>query len=484
MCVDFIQALFEEVSLVENVALWMSDDDSRAKLEERMRFLLKFDFKNELANARKTAAMKNAQLAQAFLDKGLKFIRENKLKEALNCLDRAYFTCESHQTPEIAAKRIELSYSANKIGDWIGQIDRIVGLNAKLIQPSSSSSSSSLFESAEILSDENRGRFVVAARDIKPGEMFAVDRPKVVILTDSLRTKTHCWNCLLKLVPFRSFVPCKNCSEIVFCSESCSENAYHSFECGKIDILYKANLGTWILVPRAVLIDDDQVSGLVTHYGTTGYSTAPELMKEALICSFLAHYLRDACKFTKYHLEELALKCHKMMRIIKFNCHEVLDPEKCVIGFALNPVLAMINHSCDSNYGRVWNFGENGLSVSAFATRKISRGEEIADCYGGTFSRADYQSRREVHARYQFECVCSACANGWPTIAKIPTAGIDEKMKKKLKELNKCQDVAGQFDLVLELMEMSARKLRPPHALFVQLEEQLHNLLWAKYSTT
>ena len=56
------------------------------------------------------------------------------------------------------------------------------------------------------------------------------------------------------------------------------------------------------------------------------------------------------------------MEVHRLMRAVRFNCHEVLDgfsldddgspPDR--IGFALNPNLAMINHSCDPNIGRVW----------------------------------------------------------------------------------------------------------------------------------
>ena len=51
---------------------------------------------------------------------------------------------------------------------------------------------------------------------------------------------------------------------------------------------------------------------------------------------------------------------HRLMRAVRFNCHEVLDGLSIDdeglerVGFALNPNLAMINHSCDPNIGRVW----------------------------------------------------------------------------------------------------------------------------------
>ena len=57
---------------------------------------------------------------------------------------------------------------------------------------------------------------------------------------------------------------------------------------------------------------------------------------------------------------DTALMVHRLMRAVRFNCHEVLDGQMIDdeglerVGFALNPNLAMINHSCDPNIGRVW----------------------------------------------------------------------------------------------------------------------------------
>ena len=37
------------------------------------------------------------------------------------------------------------------------------------------------------------------------------------------------------------------------------------------------------------------------------------------------------------------------------------------------------------------------------------------DVYSGTFVSSDIESRSEVHSRYNFQCVCEACRNQWPT---------------------------------------------------------------------
>ena len=86
-------------------------------------------------------------------------------------------------------------------------------------------------------------------------------------------------------------------------------------------------------------------------------------MKEALVAVFLTRMLTGARGALEGDALEVARNVHRLMRAVRFNCHEVLDgfgmdnddgspPDR--VGFALNPNLAMINHSCDPNIGRVW----------------------------------------------------------------------------------------------------------------------------------
>ena len=89
-------------------------------------------------------------------------------------------------------------------------------------------------------------------------------------------------------------------------------------------------------------------STLVNHYGSDQFS-APELMKEALVCVFLTRCLQstgyfgskesntsatdpsaldisDPC-FGKEELQ-IALWIHRFMRIARFNCHSIREVTK------------------------------------------------------------------------------------------------------------------------------------------------------------
>lgn len=200
------------------------------------------------------------------------------------------------------------------------------------------------------------------------------------------------------------------------------------YECGVTDLLYQANIGAWVLAHRATaslsleyLVGTQPVQGgsaaahglgLVTHNGLDLFS-APALMKEALVAVFLTRCLEAKGFFDDEGLDPLfdpirlrvAEWVHHFMRIAQFNSHEVTD--RCGggggrtrrVGVCINPTLALVNHSCDPNYGRVWVSWAGGSTakprgVLAFATRTIEAGEEICDSYSGVFGSTDLQERQ------------------------------------------------------------------------------------------
>ena len=146
-------------------------------------------------------------------------------------------------------------------------------------------------------------------------------------------------------------------------------NFFHftwSYECGRTDILYQAEIGVWILalravssVPLSVLADNtfDSIRGkvwlnghnenesnirnliacskLVTHNGSDKFS-GPELMKESIVAVFLTRCLQSRGYFNDKDIPEentqftgvqkkVSIWIYNLMRVAKFNSHEVTE---------------------------------------------------------------------------------------------------------------------------------------------------------------
>jgi hypothetical protein len=173
----------------------------------------------------------------------------------------------------------------------------------------------------------------------------------------------------------------------------------------------------------------------------------------------------------------LALQIHEIMRGINFNCHEVIckrNKTAVCIGFALNPVMSLFNHSCDPNFGRVWLRG--GQRVLGFATRPIKAGDQIFDSYSGVFAKTTKEERSPIHNRYNFECGCEACAADWPLYRELPST-VPKELKPMLKKEARNQT---DFQATKAVVTKAYQVLKRPHAKLVELEEKLHAMLWGE----
>ena len=280
-----------------------------------------------------------------------------------------------------------------------------------------------LSEAVTIRYAASRGRYAVAARDIRVGELIAVEEAFVAVL-DREQRLTNCWHCLQCA---QRPLPCPGCSGLVFCSTACRDAAlasYHPAECGYTDLLYQAQLGAWLLGYRVLTsrpwahyrdtlhtwLQRDERRGagggqgegegvytsgdllsfhsLVTHDGAGG-KNAPELMMQCHVVVFLLRLLQEvgwlpADPGLGAELGEEAVLAgrllHHFMRAAYYNTHETTQlltspgqgqdftrSSAQRIGRLTNPSLALINHSCDPNYRRV----SRGTVTYGFACKPI-----------------------------------------------------------------------------------------------------------------
>jgi len=395
-------------------------------------------------------------------------------------------------------------------------------------------------DAVQVQQTKRAGRFLVAGRDIEPGEIIA-DESSFVALLDRKFLRTHCDNCLKEVV---LLVPCLNCSTVIYCSADCRNKAtYHLTECLLLDQIYRADTEVWQLALRIVAsqplefwtknnhteksavyssADVSTVYNLVTHKGQAD-SPAPVLMKEAMTALFYIRVLQHSGYFIEAMVDkedslggcelDIGILLLHFMRVVFYNSHEVTELQKTKgtvkkIGVCLNPALALINHSCDPNYARV----VKGRRSLAFATRLIKKGEEVLDVYSPTFFMADRLTRREVTTRYNFDCMCAACAENWPAENKMGNKTdstsksevedvklLDTSIKKVLssswkscigvnsKEITKetnseeVKTLESAIKEVSNLLSQARLKIMHPNKFVLQLEVLLHSLLWEKY---
>ena len=381
-----------------------------------------------------------------------------------------------------------------------------------------------LSDSVLIQYGEGRGRYALAARDIRPGELLAVERAQVSAL-DKEERLSHCWHCLRCA---ECPLPCLACSGVMFCSPDCRDLAitsYHQYECGYTDTLFQANLGAWLLAYRALTTrpwhhfrdnshhwlqhdekaglaagqvyrseDLDSFHNLVTHDGVGG-KQAPELMMQCHVVVFLVRLLLKVGYISEdqeaEEFQEDAMLAgrllHHFMRAAYYNTHEtthVLNTKEDFVGNSsvrigrlTNPSLALLNHSCDPNYRRV----SRGTTTYGFACKPINKGAEICDVYCKPFSVGDLEDRQKYLAKYNFQCGCSACGENWPVLECLP-GSLDSMEAKRYKQPQ--SRINSQIQRVNRVMEahrrLAAKKgvtieeLIP--SLVTQLEE-LHKLL-------
>ena len=152
----------------------------------------------------------------------------------------------------------------------------------------------------------------------------------------------------------------------------------------------------------------------------------------------------------------------------KWTCNKIVK-----IGVAINPSLALINHSCDPNYARV----EKGKNVLAFATRLIRKGEEILDVYSGTFVTSEQEDRAEVHQRYNFECRCQACSLNWSTGNLLPKNINRKHLRDKTipdASVKKSDKIYKQLTNMEWQSKMSSKECRREISILLKNSEVMH----------
>lgn len=407
--------------------------------------------------------------------------------ENFNCAKTHLQNCEDDQSKA----KSQISQMENLIKPCQDKPDK--PLDARKILPKLSQKQSPYIKAASAAVDikisSEMGRHVIAASNIKPGDVLAVESPYVSILLPS-NNYDFCHNCKRRS---HSLIPCTNCTEVMFCSEKCRQDSwteYHSIECDILPALYRifgddntnSYLALRILIKASkcgknldsfvddysgvqkfrteepgkfsgkFLSDYTSVRELLTHEGSR---TLQNKVQEEITAACVVHLLSKGTSFFQQSESQPEntglLPFHVLVaaRMIVIYCmicscnaheielvrsvpsiHELNDQKSFKIGSAVYPLHALMNHSCDPNVIRSI-VGDKSYII---AVQPIHKGQQIFDSYKFLYTIVPFPARQKYFKeKYFFTCKCSACQQKWPTFVDIPN-GPPKYLSNRAKE--------------------------------------------------
>ncbi|XP_018306550.1 SET and MYND domain-containing protein 4 isoform X2 [Mycetomoellerius zeteki] len=304
----------------------------------------------------------------------------------------------------------------------------------------------------EIKCAPEKGRYVVANRDIKRGQILFVEKAFAFVPLCHIKSD-NCYNCCRS--SGNTPVPCTECVDSTYCNITCWDEArssYHRWECLGNQMGLWAEIGIAYLAIRMLFkcttaTDDNrlnEVQKLVTNfsklspddvisYGITAIMLMMYLskytdffkdvnLKECLVLKFYKDFNCDltteddeqlyVSSLLLRHILQLISNGHAITKIKAvlnntcYNKNKVFTQQEDRIATAIYPSASMMNHSCDPNIMNSFL----GQFLITKATQDIAAGEEVFNCYGADFRRMLRKDRQEkMESQYCFKCDCAAC---------------------------------------------------------------------------
>ncbi|XP_046406164.1 SET and MYND domain-containing protein 4-like [Ischnura elegans] len=307
-----------------------------------------------------------------------------------------------------------------------------------------------------------KGRQLVAKRDLKPGDIVIVEEPFAWTTRNAAALKTHCLHCMRTT---RAPIPCKYCSTVCYCGKTCRDhswNSYHKYECSILNHFYESNelsgmaqlayrtiiaagLEALSSPPEGPVTPSPASPFLSTDYQSVYWQeshssdrTADDLLKKSLMCAFLLRCLQKSGFLARTspgetvgpredeilvgsallrHLQSCACNAYEITETLIGGGRGVKHAEPLELGGAVYTTVSLLNHGCSGNLAR---HSVNGKFCVVRASRSIRSGEELLDNYGVHFVNTPLAERQAALQRqYFFQCRCVACTEEWETFDKL-----------------------------------------------------------------
>ena len=324
----------------------------------------------------------------------------------------------------------------------------------------------------EVRHNQEYGRYGVAAKDVRIGDVILVESPYVCVLNQDM-FDIRCYHCFRSLTVF---IPCSSCIRVKYCSEECRRNSWsshHSIECHCIEALLSSGTGSlsqlavriaittglqrMLKVKRNPKTDADEaqhslfinadgvyLGGFASLYCLLSHSdkrSTADLIQYSILAVWITKILAKIGFFSDPGVAEnnaytiIGGMILRFLQIISCNGVEITEMrigdnlQKCDpygIGLGLYSTVSLINHSCDPVIDLI--FYHDKCVVRAI--QNIQAGQDLVIDYGYLYYTTHKQQRHlALRSQYFFDCQCIPCVFDWP---------IKEKMKCDI-PLLKCQ---------------------------------------------
>ncbi|XP_063709401.1 SET domain-containing protein SmydA-8-like isoform X2 [Culicoides brevitarsis] len=252
------------------------------------------------------------------------------------------------------------------------------------------------------------GRYLVASKDIKAGEIVLKESP--LVCGPSQITPPVCVGCLQKIEEKRH-TECERCGWLV-CRRECQDLPGHKAECEltvargeKVSVFkyFEAPHPTYqcLAVVRALLLRDsapekyEKLLKLESHDKERKETEQWELDSKH-IADFIKRFFR--CE-SRWSTDEIL----KVVGILQVNGHEV--PLTVPGHIAVYNLASLIEHSCRNNVAK--SFTKHG-DIIFWAPNPIKRGERLSICYSDTMWGTNARQAHLKQTKF-FVCNCERC---------------------------------------------------------------------------
>ncbi|XP_022118009.2 SET domain-containing protein SmydA-8 [Pieris rapae] len=268
----------------------------------------------------------------------------------------------------------------------------------------------------EIQFSNTAGRYLVATRDIKQGEIIL--REKAAVSGPRTACTAHCLSCNKKLEPMNvdetlDYYKCSGCYWPM-CGLKCEKSSVHEEECKlmssnnyKSTISYKnpekAEAAYCVIAPLRMLLlktsNPEQYNSLMSlesHVEKRINTQLYSILKTNLV-TFIVQVL-------KLPFDEDTIL--KVAGILDTNSFDVRSPDGVSRFRAIYATAAMINHNCTPNTRHIY-LGDD-YTLALIATVPIAKGETLTATYTQVLL-STLDRRKHLYTAKYFHCDCERC---------------------------------------------------------------------------